>query len=327
MPAQWSTLLIILVVTTLLSVQFSSAAGLKPSNTQSLQPPSNLSLAGSSDPKWLEVQPSSPFRASIVLGNFSLSVISILMLGVEAIATLALRDYEARISGLYLRIEKYPYVAIAIRPQHRSLGVTNEVALRCIHYGMEYIARHQEFNNATIDCFWYNQRVAQVFFERPKILSGLSGHSRSAMATTLGNIVESPSQNLCTTGSSDHDTCALDIFSSRVTPHYFFDNNSREISVLGVFMTTMTVLTFLAMFKSTDHLGLDRIIESEWDTSMRFHTGRTQPPFCDYGWLIETVRRIPSFMLQEKRFAEISMGIIVDGVYVGDGLLEKGRLH
>ena len=92
-------------------------------------------------------------------------------------------------------------------------------------------------------------------------------------------------------------------------------------------MTLTAVLAFLAMFKSTDHLGLDRVIESDWDTSVRFHSGRTQPPFCDYGWLIETVRQISSFMLQEKMVAEISIRIIVDGVYVGNGLLEKGRLR
>ena len=156
---QWSTLLIILSVTTLLLIQSSSAAALKPSNTSSLQPTSNPL----GDPKSLGIEPSSPFRASIVLGSYSLTAISILMLSVGAIATLASRDYEARIAGLNLHIEKYPYVAIAVIPRYQFLGVTNEVALRCIRYGMDFMARHQHFYDVTVDCVWHEQKVAQAF--------------------------------------------------------------------------------------------------------------------------------------------------------------------
>ena len=50
---------------------------------------------------------------------------------------------------------------------------------------------------------------------------------------------------------------------------------------------------------------------------------RTRPPFFEYRWLIESLRQLPAFLLQQGRFAEISMGIVVDGVHVGNGLLEK----
>ena len=50
---------------------------------------------------------------------------------------------------------------------------------------------------------------------------------------------------------------------------------------------------------------------------------RTRPPFFEYRWLIETLRQLPGFLIQQSRFAETSIGIVVDGVHVGNGVLEK----
>ena len=115
-----------------------------------------------------------------------------------------------------------------------------------------------------------------------------------------------------------------------LSPSFFFNRHSRRISIPDVFLMAMTAFKAFAIYRSTDHLRHPMAVNigPEWDITMRFHpeTRRTQPPYCDFGWLIETVRRMPVFMLEQNRFAELSIGNIVDGLYVGDGLLEKGRL-
>ncbi len=52
---------------------------------------------------------------------------------------------------------------------------------------------------------------------------------------------------------------------------------------------------------------------------------RTRPPFFEYRWAIEAVRQMPGFLLQQRRFAELGIRVIVDGVRVGTALLEKGE--
>ena len=327
---QPAALTILTILTALNCALYTNATPDKSDGTLSQQPTSNISLADFTEDEVPDARFNVHFYATIVLGEVVLPYLPLLMLGVEALAKFAWKDHLAYSRGTYLLFGGCPDVAIAIVPalEYKDIGVLNEVAVRCIVFGMHHVARYQEFKNATINCFWLNRRVAMVVFEKPR--NGLSSgddHTPLTVVEGVNTSFSSSAQSACTARLGHNTTVALATTLDDVHPHYFYHQNGREVSVLAMFMTIMVALEYLSLLPSTAHLTSHRIIRTAWDTSLQFTSdGRHgQPPFCDFGWLIETVRRIPLFMLEHNRLAEISIAVIVEGVFVCDGLLEKGR--
>lgn len=282
-----------------------------------LQLPSNSSLAG---PTSLSEFPNPRFDARIGYGDDRLRSTSLLMNGVDALATLALKDQTARSSGAHFHFERYPDVVIDVTPKYPAVDVLNEVALLCIWWGMAVVLRERGYKDAEIDCLWDTVVVAQVNFERSGYLSLLN--TTNALAPTAkgpGGSV-SPSSLITTTN---------DTLLAAVTPGFYFHENSQTLSIPSVFFTTITVLTAFAYYPNTDPVETWAIVRTgpEWDTSMLFepYSIRTRPPFFEYRWAIEAVRQMPGFLLQQRRFAELGIRVIVDGVRVGTALLEKGE--
>ena len=116
---------------------------------------SNISLAALGEGEVPDARLNAQFYATIFLGEVVLPYLSLLMLGVESLAKLAWKDHTAYSPGTYLLFGGCPDVAIAIlpAPENRDIGVLNEVAVRCILFGMHHVAKYQEFRNATISCF------------------------------------------------------------------------------------------------------------------------------------------------------------------------------
>ncbi|KAF6222301.1 hypothetical protein HO133_001387 [Letharia lupina] len=243
-----------------------------------------------------------------------------LMNGVEALATLALKDQTARSYGAQFHAEGYPDVVIDIEPQQPATDVLNEIMLLCIFFGMDRVIREREYRNAKILCFWDNVVVAQVLFERP-------GYQSSANTTdVLSPTAESPggSGNISSLITTTNDTLL-----EAVTPRFYFRPDSQSLPTPNVFGTVITVLLAFAYVPNTDPLEAYTVVRTgaEWDVSMLFESTliRTRPPYFEYRWAIETVRQMPGFLLQQGRFAELIIGVIVDGVHVGNALLVKGE--
>ena len=329
MPFRW-TVTTILVAAASYYIQCTNATPDKAYGILSQQPTSNISLAAFTGGEVPGATLNPLFHATIVLGDVDLPFLSLLMLGVESLATLAWKDHLAFSRGSYMLLEGFPHAAIAIMPQNRDIGVMNEVAVRCILFGMHHVAKYQVFKNATIDCFWRDRKVAWVLFETPRHRPSSGEYPTPSMTAKNDEMpLRVLAQNACTAPPNENTTCTLATTRSDVHPHYFYHPRSRDISILAVFMTVMVALEDFSLVHSDMHLATHRSIRTAWDTSVVFYADqtRTQPPYCNIGWLLETVRQIPSFMLEQDRFAEISMAVIVEGVFVCDGLLEKGRPH
>ena len=308
----------VLCITALSYFPTATAVAINLLENSMLQLPSNSSLA---DLTRLSAPPHPHFRIQIRSGNIRLRSTSMLMNAIEALAALALKDQTARSSGAHFHFERYPDVVIDVVPKRPATDVSNEVSLLCIRWGMTDVIINGIYKDTEVDCLWDSVVVAQVNFERSGFQSLLNTTSALAPTAESSGGSVNPSSPITTTN---------DTILAAVTPSFYFRADSQTLSIPCVFVTTMAVLTAFAYKPNTDPVETWAIVrtEPEWDTSMLFepYLIRARPPFFEYRWAIETVRQMPGFLLQQGRFAELSIGVIVDGVHVGNALLEKGEL-
>ncbi|CAD6570007.1 MAG: hypothetical protein ASARMPREDX12_003268 [Alectoria sarmentosa] len=285
-----------------------------------IQQPSNFSLADSLN----IISPSnlsdySPLHVRLNYGRAPLRPTSLLMNGVEALATLALKDQAARIPSAHFHIQSYPDAIIDVEPERPATDVSNEVALMCISWGLRNWIEDREYRIVEVECIWDDVLVAHVVFEQASYQA--SSNATEALSLTA----ERPggTGNLSSPIASANDTLL-----EAVTPGFSFPPNSETLPILNVFYLTIKVLTAFARIPNTDTVGTYDVVslDGEWESYMLFEPAsiRARPPYFEYRWAIETVRQIPGFCLQQGRFAEISFGVVVDGVLVGNGLMGKG---
>ena len=89
----------------------------------------------------------------------------------------------------------------------------------------------------------------------------------------------------------------------------------------------MATLKNVAQFPETDVVEPFRSGAEGFDARMQFlqeETPRTQPPFYIYSYVIDTVRKIPAYMVENKRFAELAIVVEYDEEDIGRAVLEKG---
>lgn len=282
-----------------------------------LQLPSNSSLADLTASDQHE-----HFSYALEFGDTRLPPTSMLMNTVEALATLALRDQTARSTATYFQWEHLPDVVIEVAPEYPATDVLNEVSLLCIRWAMTDVIRQKGYNNTSIDCYWDNVVVATARFQPPGY------HPLSNTTSALAPTAESPGGSVSNSSltNATNDT----LLAAVVDPHFVFTPESRNIRISSVFATIFTVLSAFAFRPNTDVIPAYTIVRTgpEWDTCMLFDasTIRARPPYFEFRWAIETVRQMPVYLLQQRRMAELSIGINVDGVRVGNALLEKGEL-
>ena len=289
-----------------------------------LQRPSNLSLADFANVTSLgDDHPH--FSAEVYDGNVRLRSISMLMNTVEALATLALKDQTARGSGAHFHAHGYDDVVIDVVPLPPATDILNEVAVLCISDGMYILIRERAYENARVVCSWDAVPVAKVYFGRPGNHLPSSNTTLTLLSPTAETLGGSDNNNFTSLTTTTTNATLLEA----VTPVFFFSSDSQTLTIPGVFVTLIFALKGFAFRPNTDTVQTYTVIHpaEEGDASMVFepYQIRTRPPYFEYRWLIETLRQMPAFLLQQGRFAELSIGIFVDGVHVGNGVLEKPK--
>ncbi|CAF9907939.1 hypothetical protein IMSHALPRED_006536 [Imshaugia aleurites] len=284
-----------------------------------LQQPSNFSFANSLDITSASHFSNTRLRIRLNYGRVPLRPTSLLMNGVEALATLALEDQAVRIPSAHFHTQAYADAIIDVEPDRPATDVSNEVALLCISWGLRHWIDDREYKIAEVECVWDDVLVAHVYFE------GLGYQSSLNATETLSLIAERPggSGNLSTPVTSANDTLL-----EAVTPHFIFSPDGQNLPILNVFYLTIKVLTAFAPIPNTDLVETYDVVslDGEWESYMLFEPSsiRARPPYFEYSRAIETVRQIPGFCLQQGRFAELDFGVMVDGAHVGNGLMGKG---
>lgn len=54
---------------------------------------------------------------------------------------------------------------------------------------------------------------------------------------------------------------------------------------------------------------------------------RVEPPHLEFRWMIRALSRIPAYMLEQRRFGDISIEMAVDGILIAHGALNHVPEH
>lgn len=104
----------------------------------------------------------------------------------------------------------------------------------------------------------------------------------------------------------------------------FTPNGDKKLGLFDVFVPIMGAMCELAPLPST--YRSNGLIEG----LVGYAAGicilpvpplRQAPPYLENQWLIRAVSRIPAYMLEQRRFGDIEMNLVVDGIPVGKGAM------
>ncbi len=252
------------------------------------------------------------FSIAIGYGHENLNKLSMLSNAVESLATIAQRDYSVRVSSFHGH-EPAVDVTIDVTPFGTAVDFSNEVAVKCIYWGMFSIVTERQFNDADVDCKWDNVVVAQVQFQ---------GSPTMTCPGPLNTNTDSNPVNATTTAPL-----------SDVVPIFLFIQGAQTLTIWEVYISVMVALKHVARWPRTDVVEAftSRATTAPggpayFDVHMLFVGTliRARPPYYEYGNIIEVLRQLPAWMRRQGRFAETSFGVVVDRVHVGSGLLLSG---
>ncbi|KAL8768077.1 MAG: hypothetical protein Q9209_005620 [Squamulea sp. 1 TL-2023] len=251
------------------------------------------------------------FSARVGFGDVNLEPIAILMLGAYALAHLSLKDMTGRIPSTIFDMAAYPDVVIKIQSMGPTSDILNEVALLCIFQSIAYTAHLRQYRNSETDCHWDNKLVARIYVERQS-----QSPDTNILSLTRESSGASPTTNTST------------VQSGAVTPRFAFSQGSQLFTVENVFIVALAVLKEFAYKPNEDPVRTYTYVKTEWSPAFMLfepESIRSRPPYFEYRWAIETIPKMLAFLVRARRFADLSIAIIVDKVYVGNALLDKDR--
>lgn len=285
---------------------------------QVFQSPSNVSLPhnllNASDPR---------FGLRGRYGQETLNIISLLVNTVNGLANLAHQPFHRRVSAFHVEILPwYADLDISIQPLQPEVDIEVRVAIYALYYAVYYMIQDTKFTNVDYEILWDSKVVGRISITKGASSSAtVNNFLNSSQNTTIQNA------QLFNTFNMTNLKATPNLGNEGLRPFFEYYHNAEKLTSSEVFVTIMAALKALAHWPSTQVVEPFRTGASGFNTRIQFlgdEVPRTQPPFLTYGLLIDTVRQIPIFMLEKKRFAELMIAVAYDDEILGKATLEKG---
>lgn len=250
----------------------------------------------------------------------SLPLRDCLMVAVNTMADLALLPWNSRVRAYRSHvIPKYNQVSIEVDSEPPA----NEIETRFLVWGfnvaMLNIIHHRKFVESDFKLKFDGRTVGWVRFRSENLAHDSIGVQGKAV-----NALYAPT--LLAFNASD--TTSDDRFSADI----HFQPEARPMNTLNTFIVIFCVLQSLALPPSTGYSSQNfRVAPRQGGVRATFSSTegqglpRRSPPFLQYRWIIETMRQLPGWML-DNGFAEVAAFISVDGIFVGAAFLDVEQI-
>lgn len=265
----------------------------------------------------LPEQPDS-LSVTYTIGGPKLLATACLMNAVDALKTLALGDWEAKIvDGTEYRLASFPEVSISVITPKRKRNIQARYVIWAIMDGLSYMIANKLFELAQFELRWDGVVLGWVHVADNPVAASLTlgGGQTNQTVDMTKRSAEPPSTNDATnltTTPPQTDPFAESRLTTTFTPQ------GGPLGIYDVFLPIMNALTDMAVFPSTHRT--QGLIAGYGEFPGAVCILSLDPPgYVEYQWIIRTVARIPGYMLAHRRFGEIDIAMAVDGVDVAGG--------
>ena len=252
-------------------------------------------------------------------GGVNLPSVPVLMNAVSGLADLAHLDSKRRIRGFHVpTLPNYTEIDISIHPAWPETDFEAQYGvfgLYCVIYNM---ITTKTFRNSTFGLGQGGPNLVIVEINK-------RSKPTNAVEASFHVTNNSTSQDWFLVGITNATSGTGD----RGLQHFFelMDEPSETIAPQDVFITIMATLKNVAL--EEDEEPVNPFQSGALGFGVRFQslpmdTPRTTPPFLTYGYLIDTIKQIPGYMIQEKRFGGIMIIIMFGEDIIGEAVLRKG---
>ncbi|KAL8820704.1 MAG: hypothetical protein Q9223_001127 [Gallowayella weberi] len=263
------------------------------------------------------------FSIDITMSDTKLSPTAVYMNTVELAAQYAQMDYHSRVPqrrGVVL--PQYPQIEITVIPAPPARSVEIRLILFAL-YGtiIDMVYTPNGFNESEVEVIWDNQVKAYIYFT-PPVDQSSAGNDQ-----ILDHALRLPAN--APTLQEMNDTTVL----SPNTPFDWkpvYKPDGSILRIADVFLLSLAAIKSLARYPGTERITDPFHIGSEVvDANIQVYVQdrrmpRPTPPFLRYMHVIETLRRVPGWQLERRRFAEFFCSIEVSRRSVGVLLMNKG---
>ena len=326
------TKIVLLFVGTCLSLPYVLSAITAPSIKSELQASTNplferLNLD-------LDIDP----RLQIMAKYFDadLSPRSCFMNAIEALALLAVMDYDGVIPETTFSTPGYTDVEIDIRPARYAQNLLVKYAVLGLYYAIVAMALEpamaRNFKIATFGVEWEGVVVAWIWIQVPHLAN--ENQTRKLTAPHLGNLLDlkgmSPIVHLRPMNNAQitNNTNGTNPTNADVELTMTFFPQGVPLTERGVYIAVLATLKDVAEFPSTQLVDPFEIgsgaseVTIQWDRASAARL--TGPPSFEYRWIVEAAKQIPVWMIQ-RRFWETFFTITVNDIVIGEGAVRRGK--
>lgn len=281
------------------------------------------------------------FGVNYQFGGIALRPIACLMNAVNAMANLALQDFNGNVRPVIARLPSYPDVVIVSVATTASGGTT---PIRFILWGIWSLAlfmmKDENYQSMFLTLGFNGLTVAYLRIEqpRPQVLS-LPGVNSDSSAERLkrssGEILPAiPSPNGLANFTEISNSTSLSLTTNTTAPSNAGDLRviitaiGAPLTINELFIPIFAGLEYVARHPCTSRVEAFIVRPVDTDTWIEFRECDTQPRtearFFKYQWVAMALIQLPEQLVLLGGWCEAGFMMQVDGVCVGYGWIRKG---
>ncbi len=296
----------------ILSIVLCSTPTISLSNSDDLLPLQNTTKVGES----LPIDPR--FGFEIDCGQSNLPGISVLMNAVHAMTDLALEDFDEPLVPIPYSLPNFPEVTITPKATARGGAIQTRFIVWGLYQSIVAMTQRKKFRTAVITLRWEAGIVGYISItgHNGRIFMGESNHTESLLRRSrirASNGIDPIAQDSSNaTNISNHPILNVS-----------FVPVGLALAGSDVLITVLYALAYVAPYPSAQAAAGFILRPSDAEKMCLAMLGTATTPFFQYRWVIETLAKIPLYMLYQGRFSGATFTMSIAGVEVGQGQMFK----
>lgn len=260
------------------------------------------------------------FSLEIDCGQSTLPGMSVLMNAVHAMTDLALEDFHEPLVPIAYSLDSFPEVTIAPKATTPGGAIQTRFIVWGLYQGIVAMNQMKKSQKAVFTLKWEAVIVGHILVAGPG----------AELSETESNVTESIRRRSRIRAPSSTDEIAQKISNTTHTSNdqsltVSFIPTGPALTGYDVLITVLYALAYAAQYPSSQAAETFSLQPPDAKNMYLGIVGAGTTPFFQYRWVIETLDKIPRYMLYQGRFSGATFKMFIGGVEVGQGQMFKER--